>query len=47
MQDSIIVNSNLLLQNEIELNKHLTKNIEDNTIQYEKYLRQEKMKKMF
>lgn len=47
MQDSIIVNNNLLLKNEIELNKHLTKNIEDNTIQYEKYLRQEKMKKVF
>ena len=38
IQDSIITNNNLLLKNEIALNKYLTKSIEDNTTQYEKYL---------
>ena len=46
IQDSIITNNNLLLKNEIELNKYLTKSIEDNTTQYEKYLRREKAKKV-
>lgn len=46
LQDSIIVNNKLLLDNEIALNKYLTQNIEDNTSQYEKYLQQEKVKKI-
>ena len=46
IQDSIIVNNNLLLKNEIAVNKYLTKSIEDNTTQYEKYLRREKAKKI-
>lgn len=46
IQDSIITNNNLLLKNEIALNKYLTKSIEDNTTQYEKYLRREKAKKI-
>lgn len=46
IQDSIIVNNNLLLKNEIAVNKYLTKNIEDKTTQYEKYLRREKAKKV-
>ena len=46
IQDSIITNNNLLLKNEIALNKYLTKSIEDNTTQYEKYLRREKAKKV-
>ena len=46
IQDSIIVNNNLLLKNEIAVNKYLTQNIEDKTTQYEKYLRREKAKKV-
>ena len=46
IQDSIITNNNLLLKNEIALNKYLTKSIEDNTTQYEKHLRREKAKKI-
>ena len=46
IQDSIIVNNNSLLKNEIALNEYLTKNIEDKTTQYEKYLRREKAKKV-
>ena len=36
----------MLLKNEIELNKYLTKSIEDKTTQYEKCLRREKAKKV-
>ena len=46
IQDSIIVNSALLLKNEIAINEYLTKSIEDNTTQYEKYLKREKAKKV-
>ena len=46
VQDSIIVNQNSLLENELAINTYLKKNIEDNTIQYEKYLRKEKAKKV-
>lgn len=46
IQDSIIVNNDLLLKNEIAINEYLTKSIEDNTTQYEKYLKREKAKKV-
>lgn len=45
VQDSIIISKNSLLENEIAINTHLHKNIEDNTIQYEKHLRKERIKK--
>jgi hypothetical protein len=45
IQDSIIVNKDKMLQNEIEINNHLKQCIEDNTTQYEKYLRKERNKK--
>lgn len=46
LQDSVIINNNLLLDNEIKLNKYLTQDIEDKTTQYEKYMRKEKVKKI-
>ena len=36
VQDSIIIYKNSLLENEITINAHLKKNIEDKTTQYEK-----------
>ena len=36
VQDSIIVSKNSLLENEIAINTHLKKNIEDKSTQYEK-----------
>lgn len=36
VQDSIIIYKNSLLENEITINAHLKKNVEDKTIQYEK-----------
>lgn len=45
VQDSIITNQNSLLENEIAINTHLKKNIEDNSTQYEKWLRKERVKK--
>ena len=46
IQDSIIINNNVLLNNEIELHNYLKKRIDDNTTQYEKYLKREKAKKV-
>lgn len=45
VQDSIIINQVSLLENEIAINTHLKKNIEDNSTQYEKQLRKERVKK--
>ena len=46
VQDSIINNQKLLLYNEVTINTHLRKNLEDNTTQYEKQLKDEKFKKI-
>ena len=46
LQDSIIINNQSLLNNEIIINEHLRKDIEDNTTQYEKYLKKENAKKV-
>ena len=46
VQDSIIVNKNSLLENEVAINTHLKKNIEDKSTQYEKWLRKERAKKV-
>lgn len=46
VQDSIIIYKNSLLENEITINTHLKKNIEDKTTQYEKWLRKERAKKI-
>lgn len=46
IQDSILINNQFLLDNEIAMNTYLKKNIEDNTIQYEKYLQKEKVRKI-
>ena len=46
VQDSIINNQKLLLYNEVTINTHLRKNLEDNTTQYEKQLKDERLKKI-
>jgi hypothetical protein len=46
VQDSIINNQKLLLDNEIAINTHLRKNLEDNTTQYEKQLKRERSGKI-
>mgnify|MGYP003294827007 CR=1 FL=1 len=46
VQDSIINNQVLLLNNEITINTHLRKNLEDNTTQYEKQLKKERSRKI-
>jgi hypothetical protein len=46
VQDSIINNQKLLLDNEIAINTHLRKNLEDNTTQYEKQLKKERSGKI-
>ena len=46
LQDSLLVNHEFLLNNEIATNMYLKKNLEDNMLQYEKYLRKEKIGKI-
>lgn len=46
IKDSIIINQELMLQNNMEINSILRKEIEDNIIQYEKQLKKEGFKKV-
>lgn len=46
VQDSIINNQSLLLKNELSINTYLRQNIQDNSTQYEKWLRKERARKV-
>lgn len=46
VQDSIITKTQFVLNNEVEINRYLTKHIKEERFQYEQLLRKEKWKKI-